>query len=342
MGRLASCMLASAVMALAAGVLLAGEPAPGPNRPDEPLRQEFSAQAAAGFLDTLALSWHNEGKCFACHSDYAYLCARPLVGWKTPAHEQIRARLEQLAEHPRDDKPRATYAVMVASVLAQNDALTTGKLHPATRKALDDMWTLQRDDGGFEWIKRHQPPSEIDDHYGVTVAAIGVGMAPDGYADTPAARAGLDKIRQYLASHPPAHLHHRAMRLLASLRVEGIMTESQRQEVVRDLRALQRPDGGWATAALGEWQRCDDQPQDRETSDAYGTGFAVYVLRRAGAAVQDPAVQRGADWLQTHQRESGRWFTRSPWKDQQHYLTHEGTAFALIALSACGRVAPEK
>ncbi|MHC4402581.1 MAG: squalene--hopene cyclase [Planctomycetota bacterium] len=311
----------------------------GPNSPDEPIRREFSMDAAVGFLDAAALNWQRDRKCFACHSDYAFLLTRPLVSWKTPVHEQIRSKLEYLAEHPQDEKHRVTKAVMAASVLAQNDALTTGRLHPTTRKALDRMWTVQRDDGGFDWMKYNQPPSEIDDHYGVTMAAIGVGVAPNGYAETPAAKAGLDKIREYFKNNPPANLHHRAMRLLASLYVGGIMTEVQRQQVVQDLFALQKPDGGWGLVNLGNnWQRSDDKQQDMESSDGYGTGFAVYVLRRAGVPADDSRIQRGLAWLKTHQRASGRWFTRSLWKDQKHYLTHAGTAYAILALAMCGEI----
>lgn len=310
------------------------------NRADEPLRKDFSMDAAVRFLDVAALNWQKDRKCFACHSDYAFLCTRPLVSWKVPAHQHLRAKLEQLAENPRDVKYRVTEAVMVASVLAQNDAITTGRLHPTTRKALDRMWTMQRADGGFEWMKYNQPPSEIDDHYGATVAAIGVGAAPDQYAKTPAAKAGLDGIRRYFVSHPPANLHHRAMKLLASLRIERIMADGEREQVVRDLFALQKPDGGWGAATLARWQRSDGKPQDLDSSDGYGTGFTIYLLRRAGVAADDPRIQRGLLWLKTHQRLSGRWFTRSLWKDQKHYLTHDGTAYAVLALALCGEAPP--
>ncbi|HUT89376.1 MAG TPA: prenyltransferase/squalene oxidase repeat-containing protein [Thermoguttaceae bacterium] len=308
------------------------------NRPDEPIRDEFSMDAAVRFLDATALGWQKERKCFACHSDYAFLLTRPVVSWKAPAHDEIRAKLEHFAERPGDVKHRVTHAVMAASVLAQNDALTTGKLHPTTRKALDRMWTMQREDGGFDWMKYNQPPSEIDDHYGVTMAAIGVGAAPDGYADTPAAKAGLDKIRRYFEANPPAHLHHRAMKLLASLHVEGIMTEPERRQVVEDLFALQKPDGGWGVVTLGNWERSDDKPRDMQSSDGYGTGFAVYVLRQAGVPADDPRIQKGIAWLKSHQRASGRWFTRSMWKDSKHYITHDGTAYAILALAECGEI----
>ena len=259
-------------------------------------------------------------------------------------HEQIRAALEQVAEHPREvpGKIGVAETVMVAAVLASNDAATTGKLHPATRKALDRMWTLQRDDGGFTWMKNEQPPSEIDDHYGATMAAIGAGIAPEGYADTPQAKAGLEKIRRYLHDNPPANLHHRAMRLLASQHVDGIMTEPERKKVVEDFFALQKADGGWGLATFGSWQRSDGKEQDYASSDGYGTGFAVYVLRRAGVPTDDARIQRGLVWLKTHQQQSGRWFTRSLWKDQKHYLTYDGTAFAVLALAACGEIRAEE
>lgn len=313
-------------------------PALSANRSDEPMRGEFSVDAAVRFLDAAALNWQKDRKCFACHSDYAFLCVRPTVSHDAPAHDEIRSRLEHLAENPRDVKYRVTEAVMVASVLAQNDALTTGKLHPSTGKALDRIWTVQRDDGGFDWMKYNQPPSEIDDHYGATMAVIGVGAAPGDYADTPAAKAGLDRIRRYFQANPPANLHHRAMKLLGSVNVDGILTEREREQVVEDLTSLQKPDGGWGLVTMGNWERSDGKQHDLESSDGYGTGFAVYVLRRAGVPADDPRIQRGLAWLKAHQRESGRWFTRSPWKDQKHYITHAGTAYAVLALAACGQI----
>jgi squalene-hopene/tetraprenyl-beta-curcumene cyclase len=344
MNHLANRRLASLVIAAATSIAALAEepltlenvPALESNRLDEPMRGEFSMQAAVRFLDAAALNWQKDRKCFACHTDYAFLFTRPVISWKTPAHERIRSNLQQLAEKPQTGRYHVTKSVMAASVLAQNDALTTGKLHPITRTALDRIWGLQREDGGFDWMKYNQPPSEIDDHYGVTMAAIGVGAAPDGYAETAAAKAGLAKIREYFAANPPANLHHRAMKLLASLHLDGIMTDAQRQQVVDDLFALQKPDGGWGVVTFGNWERSDDKPRDMESSDGYGTGFAIYVLRQAGIPTDDPRIQKGIDWLKTHQRESGRWFTRSMWKDSKHYITHAGTAYAILALAACG------
>ena len=311
----------------------------GPNTPDEPLRGHYSSEAAGRFLDAVALSWQRENKCFACHTDYAYLLARPAIAWDVPAHRRIRAAAEQTVKQDglqTEEPMRSTESVLLAAALAINDAQTTRTLNPITRRALDRMWTLQRDDGTWPWPTNCKwPPSEIDEHFGVTVAALAVGMTPGEYGQTPQAKQGLEKIRRFLGRNPPATTHQRGMLLWASRYVDGILSEAEKKVAVAELLLLQRPDGGWAFASLGDWQRADGKPPDRQTSDGYGTGFAVYVLRMAGLPAQHPQIQKGIAWLKTHQRSSGRWYTRSAKKDSQHFITHEGTAFALMALAVC-------
>jgi squalene-hopene/tetraprenyl-beta-curcumene cyclase len=46
-------------------------------------------------------------------------------------------------------------------------------------------------------------------------------------------------------------------------------------------------------------------------------------------------MRRGVDWLKTHQRTSGYWFTRSVRDNGDHHIANAGTAFALMALKAC-------
>ena len=327
----------TAVLLASEGITLENVVPPGPNRADEPLAEKFSMKRAVQFLDSAALSWQKQRKCFACHSNYAFLMTRPSVNHEVAAHRQIREAAEYLATHPRKTKYQPTEAVMIASVLAQNDAATTGRLHPATRQALDRMWEHQREDGGWTWLNDNEPPSEIEEHYGVTMAAIGAGIAPGDYSKTPAAKEGLEKIRKYLRNNAPANAHNRAMKMLASLHAGGIMSKAGRREVIDELLALQKPDGGWNLATLGRnWKRADGTPQDYETSDGYGTGFVIYVLRTAGVPADDPRVQKGIQWLKKNQRASGRWFTRSMDRDSRQFITHSGTAYAILALSACG------
>jgi squalene-hopene/tetraprenyl-beta-curcumene cyclase len=221
--------------------------------------------------------------------------------------------------------------------LALNDAATTGTLHPATRKALDRMWTLQRPNGAWNWLKCGWPPYENDDYYGATFAALGVAAAPDAYRDTPAARQGLDRLRRYFRETPSPSLHHDAVLLWAATKLDDLITPPQKSKTIASLLALQRPDGGWNLPSLGDWKRKDGTKNDKNApSDGFGTGFVVYVLRQAGLPATDPALVRGVAWLKSNQRASGRWFTRSLNDDDAHYITHAGTAFAAMALKACG------
>lgn len=306
------------------------------NRRDEPLAAKYSLEKAVSFLDETALDWTKARGCFSCHTNYAYLYARPAVSAEAPAHTEVRQALEELVtKRWPDKKPRwDAEVVTTAAALAYNDAATTGKLHAVTRTALDRMWTVQQADGGWRWLKCDWPPMELDDHYGVTLAAIAVGVAPDGYAKTPAAQKGMAQLRAYLKANPPLNIHHRAMLLWASSYTPDLVPAKRRQAYIQELLALQHPDGGWSAASLGQYVRDDGKTQEPDVSDGYGTGFILFVLRRAGVAATDPAMQRGLAWLRSHQRESGRWFARSLYRDNKHYLTHAATAFAVMALAA--------
>ncbi len=319
---------------------LADEPTsnpPGPNRVDEPVAEDFSLDRATRFLDDVATDWTTSRKCFTCHTNYLYLVARPLVSPDADAHREVRAALEELvqrrwaAQGPRWDAE----VVMSAAVLALNDAATTGKLHEATRQALDRMWTVQREDGGVAWLKCGWPPMESDDDFGATVMALAVGAAPGGYRQTEAARNGFARLRAYFKQHPGPTLHHRAMLLWADSYLGDLLTADERQDVAQKLLDAQNDDGGWRLTSLGDWKRSDGSEQDMRHSDGYGTGFVVYVLRRTGVPADHPKLQAGVAWLKSHQRISGRWYTRSLATDNLHYLSHAGSAFAVMALTAC-------
>lgn len=309
---------------------------PGANLLDEPVGS-FSLEKATHFLDAASLQWQKQRKCFTCHTNFAYLYARPSLGSDSTAHQQVRSFAEQLVQVRWKDKgPRwDAEVVAAAAALAYNDSLNGENLHDATKTALDRMWTLQRDDGGWDWLKCDWPPMESDDHYGATLAAIAVGIAPNNYKSSPAAVDGMRKLKGYLDKTPSQTLHHDLMKLWASTLHEGILDEVGKTEIIHRLFDLQLPDGGWAIASLGDWNRKDDKQQDKSSSDGYGTGFSVFVLRTAGIPSEDPRIQKGIQWLKTNQRKSGRWITRSLTKDNKHFISHAGTAFAVMAIASC-------
>jgi len=311
---------------------------PAANVIDEPLAAAYSLEQGKQFLDAAALTWQKQRDCMACHTNYLYLLTRPALGVNDAAHRTVRQYAEELvtktwpAKGPRWD----TEVVMAGMVLGYNDRLTSGTLHPTTRTALDRMWQVQREDGGVDWISCDWPPFESDDEFGATMMALAVSVAPDKYADTPAAQAGIEKLKKYFVDTPLPTLHHRAMLVWADSYRAGWLSPTERQKIVDELLSLQHEDGSWSIASLGNWQRGDGTPQDLKTGDGYATGLAIYLARRVGIPAEDPRLAKGVAWLKANQRASGRWFTRSLHKDSQHYITHAGSNLALMALASCG------
>ena len=328
------------VAAVLATVAPADIPEPVPTSPDEPVASAFSAKKAAEYLDGVGVGWTRDRKCITCHTNMPYLMARPAlpgdVGWK-----EVRAFLEaDVASWSAGGKPRGeAYVVATALALAFNDSQTTGKLHPLTKEALDRMWKGQKATGEWGWLKCDWPPMEHDDYYGATLAAIAVGVAPEDYAKTGAAKAGIDKLKAYFQKTPAPDLHHKAMLLWGSTLVDGLLTPDAQKAIVGELRAKQHPDGGWGLPSLGAYKRRDAMktPNDPNApSDGYGTGLMVYILRKAGVAAADPTLTKGVTWMKSNQRESGRWYTRSLNNDKAHYIADAGSAFCVLALDACG------
>jgi squalene-hopene/tetraprenyl-beta-curcumene cyclase len=62
----------------------------------------------------------------------------------------------------------------------------------------------------------------------------------------------------------------------------------------------------------------------------------TWVLLQTGRTASDPVIAKSVNWLKTNQRESGRWFTRSPNQDTYHFVTHIGTVYSAMALRAIG------
>jgi squalene-hopene/tetraprenyl-beta-curcumene cyclase len=313
-------------------------PKPAPTKDTEPFAKEFSAAKAAEYLDGVGVNWTRTQQCITCHTNMPYLTARPLLpgddGWK-----EVRTFLEDdVKSWANGGKPRGdAYVVATAFALAFNDTQKTGKLHDATKAALDRMWDVQKQSGEWKWLKCEWPPLEHDDYYGATLAALAVGYAPGEYAKTDSAKAGIEKLKTYLKKTPAPDLHHTAMLLWASTKLDGLMTADEQKKAVTALKEKQHKDGGWSLPSLGNYSRRDGSPNDPDAaSDGYGTGFVTFVLMQAGVKANDPVVANAVKWLKSNQRESGRWYTRSLNNDKAHYITNAGCAFCILALNEAG------
>ncbi len=315
--------------------------------PDEPMAAEFSAAKAAEYLDRSALNWVKTKKCATCHTNLFYMIARPALHTVQKDSGEVRSFYEDyLKVRWAKDKPTegdGFWPLVVGTGITFNDLQTTGTHSEVGRDVLDLMWKVQRADGGWNWPHCDYAPMEIDDHYGVTVAAMTVGIAPEDYKNTPQSLVGLEKMRAYFKNNPPLSLHHRAMLAWCSVRIDGIATEEERQQTLKELMALQLDDGGWSTAGfLTDWKgglaRSDGEPLHTKTSDGYGTGLNIVLARELGVPADDPRMQRGIQWIKTHQRESGKWFTLSPVNDAGNLISNVGSAYCVLALQSCGEL----
>ncbi len=313
----------------------------GPYSRGDALAEEVNVERAARFLDTVATNWGEKHGCVTCHTNGYYLTAPNEVFGDRPAFQKVRAFAEGFVDSwDQEHMPDTEVFVATAAFLAINDAEAQRALSPVTVKALDFAWEHQSEEGHWAgWVKCNWPPFESDDHYGATLIAIAVGMAPDSYRQIDRVEVGMRRLESYLSSHPPSHLHHKAMLLWAAKYVDGLVNADERERWTEELFDLQQADGGFASGLLGTWRQRQGEPSDppvRVESDGYGTGFVVFVLRQAGVPAADPRIQKGVAWLETHQRTGGHWWTQSlrNESDTSNFLTHAGTTFALKALAA--------
>jgi len=316
---------------------------------------EFSIERAAQFIDGVAVKWGGKHGCVTCHTNGHYLMAPPKIFKDRSAAAEVRDFAEDWIGSWDDiGLPRDDVVVAPAAFLTINNMQMDGELRPATLDALDEVWSLQSAEGHWpNWLKCNWPPFEQDDHYGVTLMAIAMGMAPKSYTSIEPARTGVQRLLEYLRNNQPEEVHHQAMMLWAEKYYEELFTADVRQSWIDELLALQKESGGWASGDLGRWRQrapesgdlsmLDPETVEREyppvmvdpNGDGYGTGFVMYVLLQAGVPESDLQIQKGLAWLRQNQQADGKWFTNSLRNkvSTANFLTHTGTVFALKVLA---------
>jgi squalene-hopene/tetraprenyl-beta-curcumene cyclase len=360
--HLATAIRVSGLGAAAAAVALA------------PAEREWNARAAASYLDERQGWWmtwptaarDHETSCVSCHTALPYALARPAL--RAPLHEtQLspteRQMLDNIARRvrmwkdvepfyddqsrglPKTSESRGTESVLNALILARYDA-ASGTLGADTRTALSNMWALQFTagtlKGSWAWLNFRYAPWESDEsqYWGTTLAAIAAGTAP-GYQSAPELRERLTMLREFLGrTFDTQPLHNRAFVLWAQARLNGIISEEQRQATLRELFAKQQPDGGWNLASLAAWTPRRDRTPFETRSDGYATGVIAYVLQQAGVARTDEHVANALAWLAANQdATAGTWTSyslnrsRDRTSDVGRFMSDAATAYASLALS---------
>jgi squalene-hopene/tetraprenyl-beta-curcumene cyclase len=334
----------------------------------------WDPKGAAGYLDERATWWttfpnaaRDRGTyCMSCHTTLPYALARPQLRGllneraPSPAEEKILDNLATRARNwhdvepwypdqtrgiPKTSESRAIEAVMNAVVLSRRDAVS-GKLTDETRTALGVMWALQMktgaEAGAWTWLNFKMDPWESPNspYFGASLAALAVGSAPEGYLDSPEIAERLKALRTYFQrQHGTVSLLNQLYGLWASSRVPELLTAEQRKATINAAFALQQPDGGWSTVALGSYKRTDNTESDTHT-DGYATALATLALQSAGVSASDERVSKGLEWLRRNQdQKTGRWIAVSPNKqrdpesDAGKFMSDAATAYAVLSLT---------
>ena len=334
----------------------------------------WDRQAAAAYLDQRVdwwSGWETAARergtfCVSCHTTAPYGLARPMLRPASGTGERARperALLESVTTRvvhsdevgpfyaderygaPKTSQSRGTEAILNALVLARQDE-RTGALSDRTVRAFDNLWALQRasgaEEGAWHWLHFNLAPWETDEgpYHGAALAAVAVGLAPDGYRARPAVRDNVARLGRYLRrgldAQPP---FNRVMALWASGALPDLLAASRRQKIIDEIAGLQRDDGGWSLSSLGAWERRDGTPVGT-ASDGYATGLVTLALQRAGLARDHGAVAGGLDWLARSQDSDGSWPASSlnrehdPASDRGRFMRDAATAYAVLALTA--------
>lgn len=343
--------------------------------PRVPVDQEsWDPRTAAQYLDSRMnwwIGWPHAARdhgtfCVSCHTVLPYALARPALqralGEAAPAPAEVKL-LENVSsrvqawnqaspfyddQHSGSDKTRqsrGTESVLNALILSSTGA-RAGRVSPATQAALDIMWAQQRTDGpdrgAWDWLNFGLRPWEAADsrYYGATLAALAVGYAPAVYRSDPAVRDHLQRLREYLDRESASQsLEHRLLLLWASMKLPGLLDQTQQQSIATEVLDAQRSDGGWSLAPLARrhWRVFGLFPAQ---SDGYATGLATFVLEQISTPRARAAAAIGRAWLRQNQQiPRGQWVARSLNKRRDLstpvglFMSDAATAYAVLALT---------
>ena len=303
-------------------------------------RVRAAATKGVAAIQKAQSGWYTANKqvCASCHHQYqpalAYRAARERG---IPVDEAI-ARADAVKAFTFADIDRAIqYSYVIEP--AMDDAYRLVAAHaagvpPNLGAALYARLLISRQNRDGDWDGFHQRPPSSYSRF--TMAALGL-RAVQVYhhaSQKSAAAAAVARARTFLESRPVRSTEEHAYRIIG-LKWAGA-DRNTLQRFARELKAAQRPDGGWGALPGRD-------------SDVYATAQALVALREGGVGEIDPGWSRGVEYLVKTQAADGSWRLKSrlnppaplspPYFDagypegHDQFISMTGAAWAVMALA---------
>ncbi|HVQ16576.1 MAG TPA: ankyrin repeat domain-containing protein, partial [Vicinamibacterales bacterium] len=304
-------------------------------------RLRVAAARALVSIQKAQAPWYTTNKqvCASCHHQY-----QPAVAYRVardhgiPLDETIASADATKAFDFSDIDKAVQYTYVIEPAVDDAYRMVAANAAGVKRNlgtAIYARLLISRQNAQGDWDGFHQrPPSSYSR---VTMAALGL-RAVQVYhhaSQKAQADAAVSRARTFLEKRTPRDTEERSYQLLG-LRWAGA-PRAMLQSLARDLKATQRPDGGWNSV------------NGRE-SDAYSTAQALVALYDGGGvAIIDASYQRGIQFLLKTQAADGTWHVTSrlhppaplspPYFDagypneHDQFLSMQGASWAVMALS---------
>ncbi len=302
------------------------------DEPQLPLGQaslKHAVEQSLPYLERAGVGWMDERKCISCHRvaflSWTFNEARrkgiPVDNSKLQSW--LERSVESSLKSPAEGKPldAATNLDGVAQMVLGHPASAPAALSAETRATFVKLILAgQQPDGSWKpagQLPRQKRPAEET----TQVSTMWLSLALGAVDDLPEVTAARQRAAQRLETAiEPKSTEWYVARLLLSVRDRSA---TEVEERTASLKAQQNADGGWG------WLVGD-------TSDALGTGMALYALALAGTPADDAAVRRAQQFLVSTQQPDGSWAvrgTKAAKKDRiEETATYWGTAWAALGL----------
>lgn len=268
---------------------------------DAPLVREAAVRGIAA-IQKAQSTWYTANKqvCASCHHQYqpalAYRAARERG---IPVDEAI-ARADAVKAFSFADIDRAIqYSYVIEP--AMDDAYRMVAAHAAGVQqnlgaAVYARLLISRQNRDGDWDGFHQRPPSSYSRFTMTALGLRAVQLYHHPSQKAAAAAAVARARTFLESRDARATEERAYRIIGLKWAGADRTALQR--LARELKAEQRPDGGWGAIPGRE-------------SDVYATAQALVALREGGVGEIDAGWRRGVEYLLKSQAADGSWRLKS-------------------------------